>query len=409
MRLSYIIVTHNRREPLLRTLGILHSSTPLPRDAWDCHVVDNASTDGTIEALRERFPSVHVIARARNEGVSARNHGIRASRSRYVVLLDDDSYPLADAVPVSMAFMDEHPSVGAVFGKVVLPGGGEEACALPDVMLSGAVCVRRRVFDEVEPFRPEFFRKAGEYDVSFRMWATGWRVLRFDDVVYRHDKHTTGRSAAHAHRMDLRNNLILAHRYLPGELRRCYAEDWTQRYAAIARHDGCAGAAQRARWEAKVWATREWLNGYPQQLDAETLEQVLHLSEQRAAVSKWAREHGIRRVAVGDFGKNLFATWSACVEAGLEVTAVADNGPAFTGLRYRGLPIVPDATAADAEPDAVVLSNINPAQVARRAEQLRVAFGAPVLTLWQPTTSAQARAAAADEAQRHAPAARLAS
>ena len=87
-------------------------------------------------------------------------------------------------------------------------------------MLSGAVCIRKSVLDPSAGFRREFFRKAGEYDLSFRIWEAGYSVERFEDVVYRHDKVMTGRSSALAHRMDLRNNLILVERYLPARLRR---------------------------------------------------------------------------------------------------------------------------------------------------------------------------------------------
>jgi GT2 family glycosyltransferase len=73
MKLSYVIVTHNRREPLLKTLRHLFSTTPLPSDRWEAWVVDNASTDGTETAVREEFPTVRYVARPTNEGVWARS------------------------------------------------------------------------------------------------------------------------------------------------------------------------------------------------------------------------------------------------------------------------------------------------------------------------------------------------
>ncbi len=162
MKLSYVIVTHNRCESLLRTIAILYWTTPLPADDWDVWVVDNASTDDSVESLRKRFPQVNVIHRRTNEGAPARNHGIEQSHGRYLILLDDDSYPVDDAAPHSITYLDQHPQTAAVVGRVETIGGRLEACALPSVLLSGAVCIRRSVLEEVGGFRREFFRKAGE-------------------------------------------------------------------------------------------------------------------------------------------------------------------------------------------------------------------------------------------------------
>ena len=60
-----------------------------------------------------------------------------------------------------------------------------EACAFPSVILSGAVCIRKSVTDHIGSFRREFFRKAGEYDFSFRMLEAGYAIARFEDIVYR--------------------------------------------------------------------------------------------------------------------------------------------------------------------------------------------------------------------------------
>lgn len=392
MKLSYVIVTHNRRDPLLRTLGILHTTTPDSVGAWECHVVDNASTDGSVEAVQAQFPGVIVHRRRRNEGVAARNHGIFAAAGQYIVLLDDDSYPTGDAVARSIAYLDAHPGVAAVVGRCDLPDGSSEACAFPTVMLSGAVCVRRSVFEEVGGFRPEFFRKAGEYDVSFRIWEAGFTIERFEDIVYRHDKVLAGRSASLAHRMDLRNNLILCERFLPQPLRGHYRADWAQRYVALARHEGCANAARVARLEAALWGLREMARGR-QELTMAVVDQVLHLSEQQQLVRDWAADRGLRRVIVADYGKNLFATVLACRTAGLTVLGIADNHAAYTGLNYRGIPIVPDDALMHHHAAGIVLSTINPAQIDRRVSQLRNRYDLPVLRLWKPRLMPSADAA----------------
>ena len=385
VKLSYVIVTHQRREPLLRTLGILQQNTGLPRSRWETWVVDNGSTDGTVEAVRDRFPAVHLIQRERNEGVWARSHAFGPARGEYLVLLDDDSYPVPGAAERSMAYLDAHPACAAVVGRVVLPDGSLEACALPSVMLSGAVCLRKSVVARVGGFRREFFRKAGEYDFSFRIWNAGYSVERFEDVVYRHDKVTGGRSSSLAHRMDLRNNLILVERYLPADIRAAYRRDWRLRYAALAAHAGCGGAARVARVEAQLWRVREAAAGRQQTLSAAATESVFGLRAQAAAVASWKRANRLRRVVIADFGKNLYATHRACAEAGLSVSAVADDHPAFARLRHEAVPILPDVEALATHPDGVVIANVNPAQVDAVEWRIRSQFEGPVLRLWKPT------------------------
>jgi hypothetical protein len=270
-----------------------------------------------------------------------------------------------------------------VVGLVVLPDGSYEACAMPSVMLSCAVCLRKSVLTVVGGFRREFFRKAGEYDFSFRIWEAGFRVERFEDVVYRHDKVMTGRSSALAHRMDLRNNLILVERYLPAHLRPAYRRDWRQRYAALARYAGCAGAARAGLWEAAGWRLREAAAGR-QTLSPRAVELVFALDQQAEAIGGWARAHRVRSVVIQDFSKNLYATWRGCRQAGLEVRACADGHPAFSGMEYHGVPVL-DAPAAFAlEPDGVVVANVNPAQIDRVVERAARRFAGPVLRLWEP-------------------------
>lgn len=389
LRLSYVIVTHNRREALLHTLAQLEAATPLPADQWEVWVVDNASTDGTEAAVRAAYPHVRYLRRPTNEGVWARSLAFEPARGEYVVLLDDDSYPVGDAVGLSLAYLDGNPTCAAVVGRVVLPDGSEEGCAFPAVMLSGAVCLRRRVLlpreqGGVGGFRPEFFRKAGEYDLSFRIWQAGYRIERFEDIVYRHDKVMTGRSRAFAHRMDCRNNLILVERYLPRPMRRVYRRDVAQRYSLLARHDGCGRAAWLGRIEAWGWRLREMLLGR-QTLAPGAIETLYQWKGQASLVRAWAEVYRPQRVVIADFSKNLYATLRACREAGLVVTAIADDHPAFRGQLYRGLPVLSVREALATAPDGVVVSNINPAQCRTCFARLRDGFRGPVLMLWQPS------------------------
>ena len=98
MKLSYVIVTRNRRESLLRTLDRLEAVTALPRHQWEVLVVDNASDDDT------------VVRRGRTTTARCGSSGWKRTRAcplattrspcaagKYRRFLDDDSYPTGDA------------------------------------------------------------------------------------------------------------------------------------------------------------------------------------------------------------------------------------------------------------------------------------------------------------------------
>jgi GT2 family glycosyltransferase len=385
MKISYVIVTANRRDRLLATLDHLYATTPLPEHLWETWVVDNGSTDGTIDAVVRRHPSVRVIELPQNIGMAARNIAMQRSEGEVVILLDDDSYPTGDAVPRLMQRFDDHPMTGAIVGRVVLPDGRCEASALPGVMIGCASAIRRSVIDQVGCFAPEFFIQAEEYDLSFRIWAAGWQIERLDEAIFRHDKVLTGRSKELTVFRDLRNNLLLCERFLPRDLRVAYRRDWTQRYTAIARSNGHLHAARRARRQARWWGWKEMLSGR-QVLQPAVIESVFELERQRLLVRRWAEAHAIKRVVIGDLGKNIYATWRACLAAGLEVPAIANAAPAFRDLRYRTIPLLDDRAALAAKSDGIVISNINPAQLGPRYEQLTAQFDGPVLALWSPAS-----------------------
>jgi hypothetical protein len=389
VKCSFVIVTHNRKDALLRTLSILHRNHSLPPGSWDAWVVDNGSTDGTIDAVRQAFSHVNIIARSTNEGVWARSYAFDKAAGEYLILLDDDSYPIDDAAARSIEYLDMNSQCAAVVGRIVLPDGSLEACAMPTVMLSGAVCIRRSVLNKLGGFRREFFRKAGEYDLSFRIWQAGYTIERFEDVVYRHDKVISGRDRAFAHRMDLRNNLILVERYLPRRLRRKYRRDWVNRYGALGRKDGCAGAIRRARFEGFLWRCREAFTGRTT-LQPHTIEQIFGHQQQANTIERWAKAYDIRGVVIADFAKTVFATYDACRRAKLQIVAIADNNEAYDRMSYRRIPIRADRAAfASGQVDGVVIANVNPAQIDAVHARIRKHFEGPILRLWTPRTLGQ--------------------
>jgi GT2 family glycosyltransferase len=122
LRLSIVIVSFNTRADLERCLDSLFS-TP-PSVTHEIVVVDNASRDGSPDAVRARWPSVRVIQQATNAGFSAANNaGIRASSGELILLLNSDCTVPAGAVDTPIARLASAPDA-AVAGPRLVDGAG---------------------------------------------------------------------------------------------------------------------------------------------------------------------------------------------------------------------------------------------------------------------------------------------
>lgn len=379
MNVSYLVITYNRRDGLLANLQAIYGSNA-NADIW---VVDNASTDGTGDAVREKFPRARLLQLDKNLGMPARNVALQQMTSEYVVLLDDDSHPVGDAIEWSVAYMTEHRDIAAVVGRVELPTGQIEAPAMPAVMLGGASCVRLRALRDVGFFPHDFFRQAEEYDLSARLWSAGHRIVRFEDVIYRHNKSTgPGRVSRDVSRLDLKHNLIVAARHLPAPFDEIYWDDFAARYRAIMTANGFAADFDEALAEAERYAfdahalRRDRMNEV-------AFEAMFEHRAQLRRVSRWAEANAARRVAIADVSKNLYATYQACRRLGLEIAAIIDDRRAFAGSTYRHVPVVASAAFND-RVDGVIVSNTNPAQINGIANAMIERFGPPTLTLWTP-------------------------
>jgi len=122
---TILIVSYNTRPELESCLASL--ALHPPRTTHDVLVVDNASTDGTPEALRARWPGVHFIEAGRNLGFAgANNLGIRASTSEFVLLLNSDTLVPDGAVDTLVERLRAEPDVGAAGPRIIDADGRPE-------------------------------------------------------------------------------------------------------------------------------------------------------------------------------------------------------------------------------------------------------------------------------------------
>ena len=120
--ISVLIITWNSREALAECLAAVPGACA-PR-SFEIVVVDNGSTDGTVEVLGRDFPEVRIIANPANRGVApARNQALAAARGAVLVILDDDTVPGAGALSRLTGVLEERPDAGIVGPRLEGPDG----------------------------------------------------------------------------------------------------------------------------------------------------------------------------------------------------------------------------------------------------------------------------------------------
>ena len=206
---SIILVCWNNKQYLHPCLESLYEGGL--KSSFDVVVVDNGSTDGSQQMLKEQFPEVLIIQNDHNVGLGrASNQGIIATRGQYVLLLNNDTIVNGPSFDSMIEFLDTHPEVGAVGGRLLNPDGSDQSChnnfttlyeeflvatrlgerfrtGYPaiinddevrsvDWMSSACLLLRRETLDQVGLLDEEYFIYGDELDLQYRMKKASWQI-----------------------------------------------------------------------------------------------------------------------------------------------------------------------------------------------------------------------------------------
>jgi GT2 family glycosyltransferase len=242
-----VVLSWNRRNDTLACLRSLAAADPAP------HVilVDNASSDGTADAVRREFPGLELIENGSNLGFAEGNDvGIRralAMGADHVLVLNNDTEVDPGFLGPLLEEAARRPDAGALSPKILFadpPGlvwfagaeydprsgynGRHRGYREPDdgrfdsVVETGRVCgaamlVPREVFEKIGTFDSELFAYSEDTDWSLRAREAGYRhyVVPASRVWHKVSAASGGESSPTALYYDLRNALVVAERHAP--------------------------------------------------------------------------------------------------------------------------------------------------------------------------------------------------
>jgi GT2 family glycosyltransferase len=219
---TVVMATRDRREQVLTTLQHLHDAA----GRAPVVLVDNASVDGTPEAVERHFPHVTVVRADRNLGAAGRTLGVRRARTPYVAFADDDSWWAPGALDRAADLFQAHPRLGLLAARILV-GPQEEldpvcremaasplgtAPDLPGPSVLGFVAcgalVRRSAYLQVGGFSPIVFFLGEETVLAQDLATAGWGLAYVDEVVaHHHPGMAPVRSGGRA-RLQTRNALL---------------------------------------------------------------------------------------------------------------------------------------------------------------------------------------------------------
>jgi len=209
--ISFIIVNWNTRDLLLACFASIYQTSQ--GHAFEVWLVDNGSSDGSVEAVREAFPHIRIIQNDRNLGFAAAvNLALVRMEGRYAVLLNTDAALTEGAVDILYEQMECNPRVGIACGQLLNPDGSKQnsIASFPSILslatneallqlifprrfpgkqreytkpidvdscIGACMMVRREAMEQVGLLDERYFFFMEETDWAYRIKKAGWKVL----------------------------------------------------------------------------------------------------------------------------------------------------------------------------------------------------------------------------------------
>jgi len=263
MQLSVIIVNYNVKYFLEHCLlSVVRACEGLQAEVI---VVDNQSRDGSVEMVREKFPSVQLIASEENLGFARGNNlAVARAKGKYLLYLNPDTIVPEDCFRICLQYMDAHPEAGAL-GCRLVDGKGqflpESKRGFPsarvaffkisglsslfkrsrffnryhlgylsehevhevDVLVGCFMFCRKSVIDEVGSFDEEYFMYGEDIDLSYKISKAGFKNIYFPETTVIHYKgESTNKGSLNYVKMFYQAMIIFARKHFTSSQKSLY-------------------------------------------------------------------------------------------------------------------------------------------------------------------------------------------
>lgn len=216
MKLSIIVVSWNVRDDIARCLRSIEENRPSCE--FEIIVVDNASSDDSVDVLTKDFPDVVTVVNSENRGfAAANNQGIKAAKGEYILLLNPDTIVHAGALDRLIGFLDDNSDIGVCGPKLLNKDGityhsigrfptfratlhgktffrsmgifrgyhkklrtndsSYDRQTDVDQLSGAALLIRRSVIEEVGLMDESFFVYYEDVDLCLRIRKASWRIV----------------------------------------------------------------------------------------------------------------------------------------------------------------------------------------------------------------------------------------
>jgi len=225
---SVVIVNYNVKEFVQNLLHSLEKATRSIKA--EIIIVDNASDDGSVELISEKFPDVKLVASKVNLGFGkANNVGFRMAQGKYIFILNPDTLVQEDTLEKLIAFFERTPEAGMIGCKILNPDGtlqlacrrgfpspwtsfckvtglsslfpksrlfakynltylDEDQIAEVDALSGSCMLMRKDVYDKIGGFDEQFFMYGEDLDLCYRVQKAGYKVFYVPETKIIHYK-----------------------------------------------------------------------------------------------------------------------------------------------------------------------------------------------------------------------------
>jgi len=247
--ISIIVVTHNTKDLTLDCLAsIFQTIKEVPFEVW---VVDNNSTDGTGDAIREGYPAINLIENSENVGfAAANNQAFRRMNGRYALLLNTDTVLRDGAVKELYDFMEANLNAGMACGQLLNQDGSKQNSVanfptlltllcnetllrilMPerfpskrreyvvplevDSCIGACLIVRKEAMDDIGLLDERYFFFMEETDWAYRMKLGGWGIYFVPTAKILHAQGKTAGGSANSRIMFYRSRYCFFKKWHP--------------------------------------------------------------------------------------------------------------------------------------------------------------------------------------------------